>query len=357
MLGSMHPFESNLEALRMAEALDVDSLWLPDHLLGLDHPELRAESPYAQMVEDPDGWLDPFCVSTALAMQTELPLGINVTDGTRRRAPDVARTALTLQHMCRGGFNLGVGSGEAESLVPFGYPFDKPVGRLEEFLVELRCLLDTGRMPQGGPARTGIPLESGMGKPRIWVGGQGPRMLRLTGQYADGWLPAWSMEPRDYAAKRSVIARHAEAAGRRTPECGLFRTIFLGESRERLAEALERQPIAKLNALFIEGALWERHGIEHPAGAHSRGLVDVVVYDLDAEELRALAPRIPFELIEEFYTFGNADEVAQRFETYGPAGLEHLVLAVGMGILGGGEAEIERCTAEFARLRKMLGEI
>jgi alkanesulfonate monooxygenase SsuD/methylene tetrahydromethanopterin reductase-like flavin-dependent oxidoreductase (luciferase family) len=34
------------------------------------------------------------------------------------------------------------GSGEAESLIPFGYDFSASVARTEEFLVELRALLD-----------------------------------------------------------------------------------------------------------------------------------------------------------------------------------------------------------------------
>ncbi|MBW2362644.1 MAG: LLM class flavin-dependent oxidoreductase, partial [Deltaproteobacteria bacterium] len=129
-----------------------------------------------------------------------------------------------LHHMCRGGFNLGVGSGEAESLVPFGYPFDKPVGRCEEFLAELRCLLDTGRMPQGGPGRIGVPLESAMGKPKLWVAGHGPRMLRLTGQYADGWLPAWRTTPpgatswQSMRKRRGAPLRHADSSGRSSSE-------------------------------------------------------------------------------------------------------------------------------------------
>jgi alkanesulfonate monooxygenase SsuD/methylene tetrahydromethanopterin reductase-like flavin-dependent oxidoreductase (luciferase family) len=159
MLPSMYPVELNLEVLRLAEAMGTDSVWMPDHMLGFFHPDLWSETPSSQFSDYPDGCLDPFCLSAALAMQTALPLGIGVTDGTRRRAPDVARSALTLHHMCRGGFNLGIGSGEAESLVPFGYPFDKPVGRCEEFLAELRCLLDTGHMPQGGPLRN--PGSSG----------------------------------------------------------------------------------------------------------------------------------------------------------------------------------------------------
>ncbi|MGI9146960.1 MAG: hypothetical protein ACR2IK_10480 [Chloroflexota bacterium] len=54
---------------------------------------------------------------------------------------------------------MGIGSGEAENLVPFGYPYERPVAVTEAFLQILRHLLDTGRMPFG-PGRIGLPLES-----------------------------------------------------------------------------------------------------------------------------------------------------------------------------------------------------
>ena len=101
--------------------------------------------------------------------------------------------------MTKGGFHLGVGAGEAVNLVPFGYPFEKPVGLLEEFLHELRHLLDTGSSLHVDYARLGLPLETEAGRPKIWVAAHGPRMLRLCGQYGDGWLPAWKMTPDEYA--------------------------------------------------------------------------------------------------------------------------------------------------------------
>ena len=45
------------------------------------------------------------------------------------------------QQMCKGGFNLGIGSREAENLVPFNYPYDRPVAALERFLKVLRHIL------------------------------------------------------------------------------------------------------------------------------------------------------------------------------------------------------------------------
>jgi phthiodiolone/phenolphthiodiolone dimycocerosates ketoreductase len=37
-------------------------------------------------------------------------------------------------------------------------------------------------------------------------------MLRLTGEYGDGWIPAWPMSPSTYGERRREIG-HADRAG------------------------------------------------------------------------------------------------------------------------------------------------
>lgn len=350
----MHPYESNEMLLGMATAMGVDSLWLGDHLLSLFHPALFAEMSYGAAAGDPDAYFDPFCVSAALGRQTDLPIGIGVTDALRRRAIDVARSALTLQHMCNGGFNIGIGAGEAENLLPFGYAADRPVARTEEFLRELRHLLDTGRMPEG-IGRTGIPLETEHGKPRVWVGGHGRRMLRLTGQYGDGWLPAWAMDPQTYGEKRETIKAHAAAAGRPAPESGLIVPLILADSHDHVADAMSREPLGKLVTLFMPAERWQRYGIEHPFGANATGF-DSIPHQLDPEELRALADKIPFELFDEFFWCGNPEELTARMELFVAQGCEHAVLTNGTG-LAGGAAEFEARVPDFFRLHTMIAAL
>lgn len=319
-----------------AESVGADSIWTNDHLLGFLHPELYNEVGLSELAPDPDGWLDPFCLCAIAGRSTELPLGLATTDSIRRSAPDVARTALTLQHLCKGGFNLGVGCGEAENLTPFGYSFDRPVAATERFLKTLRHLLDLGRMPEG-PGRLGVPLHTDRGSPKVWVASHGPRMLGLAGRYADGWLPFAVSDPQSYRTMKSAIAEHAAAAGRPEPTSGLVVGFHLGESRDSIRRMFEEQPLAKLLALWTASATaWRKYGLEHPAGANNRGYVDVIPHQFDAARLRELAPTIPFELVEEGYLWaGNASELAARLNGFAEAGCEHLVLANFTGLVGG----------------------
>jgi len=357
LVAPRHPFESYRMMVAAAEEAKVDSVWVPDHLLGTAHPALWPDMALAPLSPDADAWYDPFACVAVLSRESNLPMGVCVTDAIRRRAPDVLRTTLTLHHLCRCGFNLGVGAGEAENLVPFGYDFATPVAHLEAFLIELRSLLDHGVMPSGSSGRTGLPLRrDDLGPPKVWVAGHGPRMLRLTGEYGDAWIPAWPMSPASYGEKRRTIAQHADRAGRPVPECALHIAVISGESRDHVAELMERDPLGKLMALMSSAEILANHGMQHPAGNQCRGLVDLIYHDLNPEQLRDLAPTIPFELVEEFMFIGNATEIADRVSGYAGNGLEHVILGNGTGTVGGVD-EINASATQFPAIVGALREL
>jgi phthiodiolone/phenolphthiodiolone dimycocerosates ketoreductase len=335
-LPAQYPFGSTEMMLPLYEQMGADSYWAPDHILGVFHPGLWKDIPLSTVAADPDAFYDPFCYGAVAGRMTNKPYGISVTDATRRGAADLARTALTLNDLIPGGFILGIGSGEAESLLPFGYPFDKPVAQLEKVLIELRSLLDHGVMPDGGVGRMGLPLKvDGKKSPPVWVAGHGDRMLRLTGQYGDGWLPAWWMSPTEYGDKKKIIAGHAAAAGRPTPEASLLPFVLFAESRDRAEEMFEREPLGKLFGLFAMGHMWEANGLKHPLGNDSKGFIDVIIHDLNPDDLRDLAPTIPFSMVEQVLFIGNTEELTAKFEAYAKAGLEHVVIANITGVVGG----------------------
>jgi phthiodiolone/phenolphthiodiolone dimycocerosates ketoreductase len=178
-------------------------------------------------------------------------------------------------------------------------------------------------------------------------------MLRLTGQYADGWLPVFPIGHADYGRRLSVIAAHASRVGRPTPEAGLAVLFILGESRDRIREMFEVEPLGKLLALHMKAESFHKHGLEHPLGSGVRGAVDVIPHALDPGMLRALAPTIPFEALEEFLFMGNVDEVAERLRGYAEEGCAHVVLLNLTGTVGG-RAEATSRAPDLVALREKL---
>lgn len=350
-LPTMMSLALNEPMLQAADACGMDSIWVPDHFLGVMHPELWSEFPASAMITDPDAWLDPFCVAAALGRSTHLPFGTCVTDGTRRRGADLARTALTLNGMCDGGFVLGIGAGEAESTLPFGYEFSQPVSRLEETLRDLRHLVDTGRMPEG-IGRTGLPRESAGRKPQVWVAAGGPRALRLCGRYGDGWMQG-PVPAAVYAEQLALLRRSAADAGREVPTACLFPLVLFGESRAQVAATFEANPLLKLLLLLAPGSLWSRYGLEHPSGAECRGVTDYIPHALQPARLRQLAPTIPIEMCEEFIMFGSVEDVAQRLRPYAAAGANYMVLCDLTGLCYAPEKSAQ-LIAGMGALKRML---
>src|SRR3546814_17414965 len=121
-------------------------------------------------------------VAAAAAVLTKnVPLATSVVDTVRRHPSLLAQSALTIDHLAKGRFILGLGSGETENTVPYGFDFSKPVGRLEAALKVIRLLWDSeGQVDLDGQffnlhhARLDTATYAGK-FPRIWVGARRQR--------------------------------------------------------------------------------------------------------------------------------------------------------------------------------------
>ena len=114
--------------------------------------------------------------------------------------------------------------------------------------------------------------------------------------------------------------------------------------------------VSSQRSCVLRRSLGPKYGMRHPSGDQSRGLVDLVYHDLDPEQLRELAPSIPFELVEEFIFIGNASEIADRVRGYTDNGLEHVILGNATGVVGGLD-EINANAGELFALLAALGEL
>ena len=127
------PADAVLAAAQRREQQGFDAIWWADHLLhwfplSIWTPDLV---PQAATQPSPHIWFDPVPVVAAAAAATrDIRLGIGVTDVIRRHPASLAQTALTLDHLTGGRFVLGVGSGEALNLEPFGVTNERPLSRL-----------------------------------------------------------------------------------------------------------------------------------------------------------------------------------------------------------------------------------
>jgi alkanesulfonate monooxygenase SsuD/methylene tetrahydromethanopterin reductase-like flavin-dependent oxidoreductase (luciferase family) len=219
-------------AWREAGQHDVfDSGWLNDHLTdpGRDRggPAFEAMTTLAALAHHVPGKM----------------VGQTVLAATFRHPSILAKEAVTLDHITGGRYILALGAGwhagEHGSfgieLPPLGERFD----RYEATIRVLRALFsDEARQAPGvtleaPPFRLdGAVIEPGSvrpGGPPIWLGGQGPRGLRLAARYADGWNYASNLDGtlQGFVDRRDTLLRECEAIGRDPAEVTVSTQIII----------------------------------------------------------------------------------------------------------------------------------
>jgi alkanesulfonate monooxygenase SsuD/methylene tetrahydromethanopterin reductase-like flavin-dependent oxidoreductase (luciferase family)/iron-sulfur cluster repair protein YtfE (RIC family) len=170
--------------------------------------------------------LDAWTLMSFVAARTaRVRLSANVLSLPLRPPAVVARAAASLDVLSHGRFELGLGAGMAwDAIETMGGRRLSPgesVEALEEGIHVIRELWNTGASGDArfegqhyrlaGAARGPAPVHN-IG---IWVGAFKPRMLRLVGRLADGWLPTIAgLKPGDLTAGNAVIDAAALEAGR-----------------------------------------------------------------------------------------------------------------------------------------------
>ena len=180
---------------------------------------------------------DPTTALAGLAAVTErLNVGSLVYDVDYRHPVVFAKAAATLHLMSGGRHEFGIGAGWMETdYVEAGMPYDRPgvrISRLDEALQVILSMWENKRTSFEGEHYTIREIARAAnlgdaGRPRILIGGGGPRLLKLAGRYADivGINPKMvegkitAETPADSAPERvrqkvAWVREGAEAAGR-----------------------------------------------------------------------------------------------------------------------------------------------
>jgi phthiodiolone/phenolphthiodiolone dimycocerosates ketoreductase len=323
-----------------AVATRTDSFWIPDHLTSLLPRSIMTSENVgaARLIPKADAHLEPWTVLGHIAARhrrTRMRLGIGVTDAGRRNPAVTAQAAATLHILTRGRAILGMGTGARSSNEPYGVDWSQPVARFEESLATIRALWNSKGEPVTRDSRF-FPLHRAVfdlppyrGRwPDIWAGSRGPRMLRATGRYADGWYPdGMTLEPAQYAADLERVRAAAADAGRDpmsvVPAC-LFFTVT-GRSSAEVDDALG-SPALKSFALNASAHAWSRHGMCHPLGDGTPGAQRLAMSLLDEQTVLAATANVPPALLSECMLVGTPDDIVDQVAEWRDHGLRYAVI-------------------------------
>ncbi len=349
--------------IRVARTLGASAIWVPDHFMGFAPKWMWTPDvvPAAKVLHSMDALFDPIPVLTLTARSFRKPwIGTSVTEPIRRHPMSLAQTFVTLDHISKGRAVLGIGNGLRENTEPYGLPCDKRVGRLEEAIKIIDMLWSSGGKPVDYEGRFwtlrdavfDLPLYKGR-RPRLFIGAHFPRMLRMCGRYADGWLPGQKIDGAEYAARLERIRKGAAEAGRTFSEFTPCQTLLVafGPSKDWILEKALGNEYCAYMAMGLPPAVWSQCGLEHPLGEDFGGFLEIVPSRTTPEQVGLARERLNPQLLEHLFYMGRAGDIFREVEPLAASGCRHFIVAnMGGAFTGNGLSDF----VEMAKLMRSL---
>ena len=243
------------ELAQAAESGGLDSIWIADHLF------------HRPPAGDERGVWESMSMLAAFADATErVELGPLVMCTPFRNPGMIAWAANAIDEISGGRFVLGMGAGwHQPEFDAFGFEFDRRVSYFEDALNIITPLLREGHVAYEGQFASGEARLHPRGPrpkgPPIMIAGSGPRMLRLTAQFADRYNSAWYGLPTDdFREERQRLADACKQIGRDPATIEINAGLELAdpaEAPENTAANVSGRAAAILEALRA----WQAEGV------------------------------------------------------------------------------------------------
>ena len=320
--GPNYPWEAVHDIALLAEKIGFDSFWMPDHLVATGVKRWDA--------------LHAWGTLCSLAVQTKrIKLATGVSDTFRHHPASLAQMAATCDVLSDGRAILGIGIGEAMNLVPFGIPFDKPVGRTIEAIQIIRRLFTEDFVDFKGKyyelkkaflrPRPVVPLSETKYRSTvpIFIAASSPRTMKVTAQYGDGWLPA-NLTPEEYKENLKKIRDNAKMFQRdpSSIEPAHFMYVVVADDVETARKAI--MPTGKM-MLLSRPRIMEKLGFQPPTFDFE--MTFKLIFPRDGESWLAESRKIPDEVVEKApFLWGVPDVIIDKIDRFVEAGCSNFVV-------------------------------
>ena len=267
---------------------------------------------------------DPFAALTATARATAtVRLGPGVVNPYDAHPIALASRMATLQEVADGRGVFGIGPGDRSALSTLGVERDRPLRRVLETFSAARDLWAGDRVTVDGTfeareASLAFDVETPI---PVYVGAQGPHMLRMAAKHADGVLVN-AAHPHDLAwAAERIEEGRAERVRDEPLDVVAYASVSVADDSDAAAEAA-RPPVAFIAGDAAREGL-ERHGIDPDRAARIGELIG-------AGRLRDAFDLVTEPMIDAFCIAGRPADVGERID----AALSHVDGVVAASPLG-----------------------
>jgi len=310
---------THMHHAKLAEKHGWDSIWKNDHY-----------SIGGPMITKPEVWTT---LTAAGLSAPSLSAGSCVMCQHRAHPVKLAQMIATADQALNGRVLVGIGAGEAENLVPLGISTKGWVEKLKEVIEIMKGLWAREEGQEGFVNYDGqfFTLKKSYiqvtphqkGGPPIYIGAFSPKMLKLTGELGDGWIP-FGHSPKTFKETlNGPIKKAAKAAGRSLTEIIPCHEsgIKIGDDESIKQAALnEARRVIVLNPPLLKLVAPEA---KHP------GRIYTMAYGSfekrDPEIFATAGEQIPEDIALKHTFWGTPDQLIETTEQFLNAGCRHFV--------------------------------
>jgi 5,10-methylenetetrahydromethanopterin reductase len=285
-----------VDLAQLAESVGFRNIWIPD----------RAT------------FRDTFVVLTAIAKDTQsVHIGPGITNPYTRIPPTIASAMLSLDEISKGRAVLGIGAGDQNTLRQLGLKITKPLSGVQSAIVYLRehltSIHSNRRHDFQIPHFSNIP---------IYVGAQGPNMLKLAGTLGDGVIINHG-HPKEIQWSLPFIREGLKNRSQTLPyEIVSYLPIALGKPNQSTLEAT--LPAVAYMVSGSPNVVLKRHALDIDRARK-------IGAEISRGRLSQAFKLVSQKMIDAYVVVGQAEKVIERIVQLRKLGITSVVLGSPLG--------------------------
>lgn len=267
-------------------------------------------------LQGPNGFMT---LGQIAAGTSDIGLGTGVVNVYSRTPALLAMSVATLDELSDGRTLLGLAASSKVTIEQWhGLAFDRPLRRIRESIEIVREAMANERVTYDGDVfsiENPRTYDTVREEVPIFNAALGSTNRKLTGEFADGWLPA-HIPKRHFEEYAAEVKESAEEAGRDPDDITIAPYVItcVDEDRERARDYVRRLLGFYVGAIDYYAGLFRDYGFEEEVDAIGEAWAD------DGRE--AAADRVTDDLLDEVAIGGTPEEGREKLREYRDLGAD-----------------------------------